>query len=140
MLFGQNRDELRRMYAEAWRKATASLPMSPLESQIADVVAAHPEYQDALQGDSLAQDYRPGDGATNPFLHMGLHLAIREQVATDRPSGIRDIFARLSARLDDRHEAEHRMLERLAEALWEAQRRGGAPDERAYVDRLRRLL
>lgn len=85
MLFGQDRDELRRMYAEAWRKARESLPMSPLEAQIADVVAAHPEYHDALAGTGLERDYTGADGAANPFLHMGLHMALREQVATDRP-------------------------------------------------------
>jgi hypothetical protein len=37
---------------------------------------------------SLYRDFtRPGEGE-NPFLHMGLHLALREQIATDRPAGI----------------------------------------------------
>jgi hypothetical protein len=139
MLFGEDRDELRRMYAEAWRKASRSLPMSPLEAQIAEVVAAHPEYHDALTGDDLDRDYTGGDGATNPFLHMGLHMALREQVATDRPPGVRKVFERLAARLDDPHAAEHRMIECLAEALWEAQSAGRPPDESAYLERLRRL-
>lgn len=139
MLFGQDRDELRRMYAEAWRKADESLPMSPLETQIADVVAAHPEYHAALDRDALERDYTGADGATNPFLHMGLHLALREQVATDRPAGVRAVFEGLARRLDDAHAAEHRMIECLAEALWEAQRAGAAPDESAYLERLRRL-
>lgn len=139
MLFGQDRDELRRMYAEAWRKARESLPMSPLEAQIADVVAAHPEYHDALAGTGLERDYTGADGAANPFLHMGLHMALREQVATDRPPGVRAVFEALAARLDDAHAAEHRMIECLAEALWEAQRAGTPPDEAAYVERLRRL-
>lgn len=139
MLFGQDRDELRSMYAEAWRKARESLPLSPLEAQIADVVAAHPEYHDALAGDGLERDYTGGDGASNPFLHMGLHMALREQVATDRPTGVRAVFESLAARLDDAHAAEHRMIECLAETLWEAQRAGAPPDEQAYVERLRRL-
>jgi hypothetical protein len=139
MLFGQDRDELRRMYAEAWRKARESLPMSPLEAQIADVVAAHPEYQEALAGDGLERDYTGAEGASNPFLHMGLHMALREQVTTDRPPGVRAVFDRLAARLDDAHAAEHRMIECLAEALWEAQRAGAPPDENAYLECLRRL-
>ncbi|HKL63259.1 MAG TPA: DUF1841 family protein [Woeseiaceae bacterium] len=139
MLFGQDRDELRRMYAEAWRKATESRPMSALEAQIADVVAAHPEYQRALADSGLDRDYTGADGAANPFLHMGLHMALREQVATDRPAGVRLVFEGLAARLGDAHEAEHRMIECLAETLWEAQRAGAAPDEAAYLERLRRL-
>jgi hypothetical protein len=44
MIFGQDRNELRKMYAEAWKKQLAGQPMSPLELQIAAVVAQHPEY------------------------------------------------------------------------------------------------
>jgi hypothetical protein len=71
---------------------------------------------------------------------MGLHLAIREQSATDRPAGIAAIRTQLAERLADPHEAEHRMLERLGEALWLSQRTGQPPDEAAYLDSLRRLL
>lgn len=140
MLFGRDRGELRRMYAEAWRKARESLPMSPLEADIADVVAAHPEYHRALEGEALDWDYTGADGATNPFLHMGLHLALHEQVATDRPAGIRSVYERIAARRDDRHAAEHAMIECLAEALWDAQRAGREPDEAAYLECLRRLV
>ena len=139
MMFGQDRHELRKMYVDAWRKHLAGRPMSPLEAQIADVIAEHPEYQDAVTGDDLDRDYSPAEGRTNPFLHMGLHLGIREQVATDRPPGIAAIHRELAARHDDRHAAEHRMIECLAETLWEAQGANRAPDEAVYLERLRRL-
>jgi hypothetical protein len=70
---------------------------------------------------------------------MGLHLAIREQVATDRPHGIAQIHLALSKRLSDPHAAEHAMLEVLAEAMWESQRAGRPPDEQHYLERLRAL-
>jgi hypothetical protein len=70
---------------------------------------------------------------------MGLHLAIREQVATNRPHGIADVHARLAKHLGDPHEAEHRMLEALAEQLWEAQRGNRPPNEMAYLERLRTI-
>jgi hypothetical protein len=133
--------DLRRMYAEAWRKRREGLPTEPLEAQIADVIAAHPEYHAMFeQAESvLDRDYTPEGGQTNPFLHLGLHLAIREQVATDRPPGIRAIHARLAGRHGDAHGAEHAMIECLAEALWQAQRGGTAPDEQAYLEALRRV-
>ncbi|MGH8224284.1 MAG: DUF1841 family protein, partial [Woeseiaceae bacterium] len=74
-----------------------------------------------------------------PYLHLGLHLAIRDQVATDRPPGIRALFERLAAAAGDAHAAEHGMLECLAESLWEAQRAGIMPDEKRYLEGLRRL-
>ena len=139
MIFGQDRHELRKMYVDAWRKHLAGRPMSPLEAQIADVIAGHPEYHDVINGDDLDRDYTPEDGRTNPFLHMGLHLGIREQVATDRPAGIAAIHRNLVARDGDPHAAEHRMIECLAETLWEAQSANRAPDEALYLERLRRL-
>jgi hypothetical protein len=79
-------------------------------------------------------------GAENPFLHLGLHLAVREQVSTDRPAGIARIHALLSAQLGSAHAAEHRMFEALGKTLWEASRSGKAPDESAYLDRLRGMI
>lgn len=137
----QTRDELRRAYVEAWRKHRDRLPMEPLEAQIANVVALHPEYQAELEGspDSIARDYSPESGQSNPFLHMGLHLAVRDQIATDRPSGIRDLHAQIARRHGDEHAAEHAMIECLAQAIWESQRSGLPPDERAYLENVRRL-
>ncbi|MEJ1966635.1 MAG: DUF1841 family protein [Gammaproteobacteria bacterium] len=141
MFAGQSREQLRRMYLEAWRKFSAKQPLEPLEGQLAAVIAEHPEYLQWVEaGDAaIAAEFTPESGRQNPFLHMGLHLAIREQVATDRPKGISEIHRRLATKLGDAHAAEHAMLEPLAEALWEAQRNNRMPDEQAYLERLRAL-
>ena len=82
MFADQSRDALRASYREAWRKWRERVPMQPLEAQIADVVAEHPEYHPLLQsGASLQQEFPARGAAENPFLHMGLHLALREQLA-----------------------------------------------------------
>lgn len=138
MIFGQDRSELRAMYGGAWRKRCDGQPLSALEKQIADVIAEHPEYRDAVSGD-LDREFTVDAGQTNPFLHMGLHLGIREQVATNRPAGIAAIFTQLATKLGDAHSAEHRMIDCLAETLWEAQREQRAPDELQYLERLRHL-
>ena len=138
MIFGQDRNELRKMYADAWQKHQDGSVQSPLEAQISRVVEQHPEYHEAVSGD-LSQDFNVEDGRTNPFLHMGLHLGIREQVATDRPAGIAAIFEKLAAKTGDLHDAEHRMIDCLAETLWEAQRNNLPPDEATYLERLRTL-
>jgi hypothetical protein len=137
----QSRDELRRVYVEAWRKRRAGLPSEPLEAQVADVIALHPEYHAALERgeDAHARDYTPEGGQSNPFLHMGLHLAVRDQIATDRPAGLRKAFESLAQRIGSAHDAEHRIIECLAEAMWDAQRSGRSPDEAAYLQRVLRL-
>ncbi|HEY7887676.1 MAG TPA: DUF1841 family protein [Steroidobacteraceae bacterium] len=138
---GQSREQLRRMYSEAWRKYNGRQPLEPLEAQVAAVIAEHPEYMPLLESgpEALSADYTPQGGRENPFLHMGLHLAIREQVATDRPAGIAQIHRSLSKRFGDPHAAEHAMLESLAETLWDSQRCARAPDEQRYLERLRAL-
>ena len=139
MIFGQDRNELRRMYADAWQKQLDKAPLTPLEAQITAVVQWHPEYHDDVMSDELNKDYTPDGGKTNPFLHMGLHLGIREQIATNRPTGINGVFSTLTAKTGDAHVAEHQMIDCLAETLWEAQSQNTAPDEQKYLQRLHQL-
>ena len=127
------------MYVDAWHKSQAGDIMSPLEAQIAQVVSDHPEYQAMLTPDALEESFTPEEGKTNPFLHMGLHLAIRDQVATNRPPGIAAVFKDLAAKTGDPHAAEHKMLDCLAQTLWEAQGQNSPPDEQKYLERLRGL-
>jgi hypothetical protein len=138
----QDRSGLRRQYLEAWRRHRAGLPLQPLEHQLVSIIEQHPEYHALLEDEpqALVRDYTPETAQSNPFLHLGLHLAIREQVATNRPAGIAAVHRELAQRLGDVHEAEHRMLERLGEALWFSQRTGRPPDEAVYLESLRQLL
>ena len=79
---GQSRDELRRGWVEAWRKGRARTLLTPLESAIVGIVDEHPEYHDWLERGNvaIAKDFAPEHGAVNPFLHLSMHLALREQV------------------------------------------------------------
>jgi hypothetical protein len=140
-MFGNDRDSLRRSYCTVWDKANASQPLEPLEHMIAGVIREHPEYQAVLTDTetALTREYTPERGQTNPFLHMGMHIAIQEQLGAHRPAGILDVYQQLCRRVGDSHAAEHAMMECLGETLWEAQRNGVEPDERVYLERLRRL-
>ena len=140
MLYGSDRDDLRRAWMDAWSKARAGQPLEPMERLLADVIAEHPEHHPALESPSaLESEFSPEAGGTNPFLHMGLHVAIREQLTTDRPPGVRTLYAELLPRYADAHRLEHALMECLAETLWDAQREGTAPDESRYLGRVRRL-
>src|ERR1700748_1729940 len=97
---GEGRAQMRRRYLDAWRKFSAQEPLEPLERQRAAVIAEHPEYLGWLEsGDPLQAEFTPEGGRENPFLHMGLHLAIREQVATNRPAGIAEIDQKVAGGL-----------------------------------------
>ncbi len=140
-MFGNDRDQLRRYYGAVWQKAKRGELLEPLEQIIATTLRAHPEYQPLVAAieSALSREYLPDQGQTNPFLHLGMHIAIQEQLHSDRPVGMVAIYQRLCRRLGDSHAAEHAMMDCLGETLWEAQRTGQAPDERAYLQRLRRL-
>jgi hypothetical protein len=140
-MFGNDRDRLRRYYCTVWEKVQAGQPLEPLEHLMAGVIREHPEYQPALANaeTALGREYLPEMGETNPFLHMGMHIAIQEQLSSDRPTGIREVYQQLCQRLGDPHPAEHQMMECLGETLWEAQRAGVEPDEQVYLERLRRI-
>lgn len=137
-MFGNDRNQLRQMYKTAWDKFQQQQALSPLEAQIAAVVKEHPEYHGLI--DQLEKDFLPENGDSNPFLHMGLHLGLREQLSTDRPAGIRQIHQQLLAQTADPHAAEHRMIDCLAEAIWLSQSQQQPPDEASYLQCLQGLL
>jgi len=138
---GQDRDAMRNAWRTAWARHLERLPLAPLQAQMVEVMAKHPEYHAQLRANTglapgVAED---PETAGDAFLHLALHLALREQLSTDRPQGVVQIHRRLSARLNDLHQAEHLMMSVLEQALWQAQRDGRMPDEAPYLESLRRL-
>ncbi|KTD45960.1 hypothetical protein Lrub_2757 [Legionella rubrilucens] len=142
MFYGDNVKDTRQMFYSSWHKHRHAMPLLPLEQQIVNVIADHPEYQALLENPipENEQAYFPELGQTNPFLHMGLHLAVRDQLATNRPAGIVAAYQQLLAKYQDRLAVEHLLLEKLAECLWQAQRTGSYPDENQYLLAVKSLL
>ena len=142
MFYGDTVQDTRQLFFLSWRKHCQHQPLLPLERQIVDVIIEHPEYHALIEGSSSLheQAYFPELGLTNPFLHMGLHLAIRDQVATNRPAGIHDIYVELLQQHGNALGVEHLLMDYLAECLWQAQRNQTMPDEQHYLQACRQLL
>ncbi len=140
MLF-QDRGSVRKVFIDTWAKMQAGAELEPLEGVVAAVIARHPEYHHVLSGGAAVSEQNfDVPGQTNPFLHMGLHIALLEQVQTDRPPGIAALYKELLFRgASDPHAVEHRILDCLAAVLWSAQRNNTLPDDQAYLETLRRL-
>jgi hypothetical protein len=138
MFYGESIQDTRPLFFTSWEKYKKKLPLSPLESEIAAVIHSHPEYHRIFDNPTqyLEKAFEPEQGATNPFLHLGLHIAVREQIATDRPLGIKKAYQQLLNKIHDPMLVEHRMMEQLAACLWEAQSSGKAPDEQIYLNNL----
>lgn len=142
MFYGNTVQETRQLFFVSWDKYLQKKTLSPLEHEIVQVLLAHPEYHKIIENKNKYQehDYYPEFGETNPFLHMGLHLAVREQIATDRPVGIRTTYNKLVKKYFDPLIVEHLIIDQLAECLWLAQKNNLPPDEQQYLNNIANLL
>ena len=138
-MFNPTRDQARDFLFEAWRKFRATEQLTAMESLAVEIISLHPEYHAMLDDrDRYLETYRDRDyppefGETNPFLHINMHLSIREQVSIDQPQGVKKFHADLSNKLGAALEAEHEMMDCLAEMIWHAQRHHTAPDAQIYL-------
>lgn len=143
-MFGNNREDIRRFFLDCWNKRNAPLlSLSPLEQQVLHVLKLHPEYHSLFENSGetlLYRDFPAGTESGNPFYHLGLHISLHEQISTDRPPGIRQLYQHFKSSYGDLHEAEHAMLEILERTLWEAQAGNRMPDDDAYLAALQRRL
>ncbi len=141
MLAGQDRGQTREVFFRAWRAHREGRPLEGVEKLIVQVLLRHPEYHSTLEQSEATREreYFPETGETNPFLHLGMHIAIEEQLSIDQPLGIRERYQELLRRYPDEHTVQHHMMECLGEMLWQASRRNSAPQESLYLDCLRRL-
>ena len=142
MFHGDNVQDTRQLFFLSWQKYLQNQVLLPLEKQIVDVIISHPEYHTLLEAltPQHEQAYFPELGQSNPFLHMGLHLVIRDQMATDSPLGFSTIYQQLVNKYADRIVVEHLIMEHLAECLWQAQRSQRLPDNTSYLRACRQLL
>jgi len=136
-MFNPSRDQARRLFFDTWHKYQQKEPLSGIETIAIEVILQHPEYHSMLQDAVryLDKDFPPEQGKVNPFLHMSMHVAIREQLAINQPIGILPRFEQLKTRLQgDEHEAMHYTMDCLAEMLWQSQRNQTPPDARIYLE------
>ena len=142
-MFGNDRNAIRQQFITAWKKyKVPGCTLTPLEQMIGEIIAKHPEYHAIFEQENPAvlESEFGSDGMPNPFFHLGLHISLTEQLQTDRPVGIREVFQRLSNKFNDPHQAEHQMMGCLEKSLWDAQSKGVMPDERLYLECLNKLI
>jgi len=124
MIFNQDRDQLRRIWFEAWENHLAGKTLIPLHQELVNIIQLHPEYRVIFDNPEqyIGKEYLPEFGETNPFLHMSMHQGIHEQLSSGRPKGIRKVYSQLCKQMGEPHDTEHAMMEGFAETLWQAQR------------------
>ncbi|MGR8949997.1 MAG: DUF1841 family protein [Gammaproteobacteria bacterium] len=141
-MFVQNSTESRSFFVEVRRKVVARELLQPLEAMVAHILSLHPEYENLLadKKKALSDEYISAHFEINPFLHLGLHVALQEQLQANRPMGIAAIYQSLKLKgVGDEHEICHRMMQCLTESLYKAQASKAMPDEVEYLACLRSI-
>lgn len=133
------RHALRQQMLTAWQKAQEQQQLTTLESQIVSCIMQHPEFHETFNDAhaALNRDYRTDN---NPFLHLSLHISLEEQIRTNRPAGITDIYKNLCHKNGDPHQIQHQMLDIMANIMWDAQQNNSIPDDKTYITKLQQLM
>lgn len=143
MVFGSHTQDTRPLFFSSWKKYLQKQPLTALEQQLVEVMLDHPEYHPYLEESTRVAVFLSGLGGIehdNLFLHMGLHLALRDQVTLNRPAGIAGIYHTLLEQYSGSHHVEHLMMEALAACLWESNRTQRMPDDIAYLQACKELI
>ena len=130
MLYSKNRSEQRAFLSNAWVKFQNNENLDPMESQLVEIIKLHPEYHHLIQ--TTDAEYFPEHGQVNPFLHINLHLALREQLSINQPIEVRLAYDSLLEKIKDPHEVEHSLIDCIAEMIFSAQKNHSPFDYENY--------
>jgi len=137
MFYSQNRTEQRAFLSNAWVKFQNNVSLDPMESQLVEIIKLHPEYHHLIQ--TIDTEYSPEYGLVNPFLHINLHLALREQLTMNHPIGVNSIYKNLIKKFQNPHKVEHMMMDCIAETIFLSQRNNSQIDSQFYLSCLRNI-
>ena len=131
-MFNPSRDQAREFWFVAWAKFQAQTQLTGLEKIAIEIAVRHPDYHAMLERTdaNVTRDFPPEAGATNPYLHLSMHMAIAEQIGINQPVGITEIYKTLCEQKGEEHAAQHEVMDCLGEMIWHAQRHRTAPDPR----------
>ena len=131
-MFSQDRKKQREFLSNSWQKYTSNKPLDPLEKQLVSIIEIHPEYYDLIG--NIDSEYFPEQGEINPFLHINLHLALRDQLSINQPKGIKEVHQKLIKQHKDTHAVEHLMMECIAEMIFTSQKKNTAMNHEKYLN------
>ena len=135
-MYSDNRNAYRQFFFTLWQKYQKKIPLETNETQLIEIILQHPEYHRFLDKEYENQEFTVEE---NPFFHMSLHLAIREQIATNRPFGIASIYQELMKQQQNNLLVEHLMMECLAHFIYLGQESGTMASDEEYLRELREL-
>ncbi|MAZ43895.1 MAG: hypothetical protein CMF48_01770 [Legionellales bacterium] len=134
MFVPTNIEETRHMLSQAWHKHRNGDDLNPLEQQICSVLNAHPEYHSYFESIITLSE----TDTDNPYLHISLHIALLEQISTNRPNGIAKVYQDMCQEQDP-HDVQHLMMQVLCEYVGYCLQQQKDMDEKEYLSFLNQL-
>ncbi|RTK95324.1 MAG: DUF1841 family protein [Neisseriaceae bacterium] len=141
-MFNPSVNDVRTFFFDTYTKGEQNQILSALEKIAYSVILEHPEYRSVLSNPDkyMQMNWLPESGETNPFLHMSMHISILEQLSINQPFGVKDLYQKLVAKLNDEHEAQHQVMDCLAEMIWQSQYSVMQPDPAIYLSCLKNKI
>lgn len=117
-------NDVRIFFFDVYDKYIKQQPLSALEVIALEVIQQHPEYLPIMKQKDRYLDYQylPESGETNPFLHMSMHISIKEQISINQPFGIVEYYNKLLTKYQDEMVVEHHIMDCLGEMIWYSQK------------------
>ena len=137
-MFSQDRKKQREFLSKSWQKYISNKPLEPLEKQLVSIIEIHPEYHDLIG--NIESEYFPEHGEVNPFLHINLHLALRDQLSLNQHKGVKEVHQKLLNHYKDSHKVEHLMMDCIAEMIYTSQKHNTTIDQESYLNRITSLI
>lgn len=141
-----DRNQSRDIFFKAWHKHKLGAETQEIEKLIIQVLLQHPEYHQLLSDAPANRDREFSNelGIVNPFLHMGMHLTIIDQITIDNPVGMRYCYQKLVQKYADEYLSQDNMMDCLSDWLITIQT-ANTPDQvqaagSVYLDCLHLLL
>ena len=122
----------RKVFYDAWMCYTRGETLSEFDQRLVSVMQYYPEFTQHILPDEI-----PNQSSQNPYLVMGAHLEVVEQVAQDRPKGIKPFYQSLALKVGG-VQAQIIMRDVLLLVLDQSYQSGEVPDYSEYLQMLKK--
>jgi hypothetical protein len=122
----------RKVFYDAWVRHIEGERLSDFDQRLVKVMQCYPEFTQHIASDGVQCQ-----STQNPYMVMGAHLEVVEQVAQDRPEGIRLFYQSLALKAGD-IQAQIMMRDILLTVLAQSYQSGDVPDYSEYLQMLKK--
>ena len=126
----------RKVFYDAWVRHMEGERLSDFDQRLVQVMQCYPEFTQHITPGGT-QPVVQSQSTQNPYMVMGAHLEVVEQVAQDRPEGIRLLYQSLALKAGD-IQAQIMMRDILLTVLAQSYQSGDVPDYSEYLQMLKK--